>query len=69
MTTLMLALGTPVHVVAARLGHANPGFTLKVYAGFIPGAQAEAAEKLAALLNGSRRQSLTPKGDDTKSAA
>lgn len=30
-TTLLLA-GVPVHVVAARLGHADPSITLKVYA-------------------------------------
>jgi integrase len=30
-TTLLLA-ATPVHVVAARLGHADPSITLRVYA-------------------------------------
>lgn len=50
--TLMLAAGVPIQLVSARLGHANAGFTLSVYAGFLPGAQAEAAEKLGALLNG-----------------
>jgi integrase len=30
-TTLLLA-GVPVHIVAARLGHADPSITLKVYA-------------------------------------
>jgi integrase len=30
-TTLLLA-GTPVHVVANRLGHADPSVTLQVYA-------------------------------------
>ncbi len=30
-TTLLLA-GEPVHVVAARLGHADPSVTLRVYA-------------------------------------
>ena len=30
-TTLLLA-GVPVHVVAARLGHADPAVTLRVYA-------------------------------------
>lgn len=29
-TTLLLA-GVPVHVVAARLGHADPAVTLRVY--------------------------------------
>jgi integrase len=30
-TTLLLA-GVPVHVVAARLGHADPAVTLRIYA-------------------------------------
>ena len=30
-TTLLLS-GVPVHVVAARLGHADPAITLRVYA-------------------------------------
>jgi integrase len=30
-TTLLLA-GVPVHVVAARLGHADPSITIRVYA-------------------------------------
>lgn len=30
-TTLLLS-GVPVHVVAARLGHAGPAITLRVYA-------------------------------------
>ncbi|MBI2964665.1 MAG: site-specific integrase, partial [Chloroflexi bacterium] len=50
--TLMLAAGIPVQLVSQRLGHATAGFTLTQYAGVLPGAQVEAAEKLAALLNG-----------------
>lgn len=49
--TLMLAAGVPVGDVADRLGHATPAFTLTVYRHAIPGAQEEAAERLAALLN------------------
>jgi integrase len=30
--TLLLEAGVPVHVVAARLGHADPAITLRVYA-------------------------------------
>jgi integrase len=30
--TLLLKAGVPVHVVAARLGHADPAITLRVYA-------------------------------------
>ncbi len=50
--SLMLAGGVPVQLVSARLGHASAGFTLNTYAHALPGAQVEAAEKLAAILNG-----------------
>jgi integrase len=42
-TTLLLA-GTQVHVVAARLGHADPSITLRVYAHVISNQLAEAAD-------------------------
>ncbi len=45
-TTLLLA-GVPVHVVAARLGHANPSITLRVYAHAISEQLAEAADIFA----------------------
>lgn len=45
-TTLLIA-GTPVHVVAARLGHADPSITLRVYAHVIKSAEASAAETFA----------------------
>lgn len=45
-TTLLLA-GVPVHVVAARLGHADPSITLKVYAHVIRAAEASAADVFA----------------------
>jgi integrase len=38
-TTLLLS-GVPVHVVAARLGHADPAITLRVYAHVIRSAEA-----------------------------
>jgi integrase len=37
-TTLLLS-GVPVHVVAARLGHADPAITLRVYAHVIRSAE------------------------------
>jgi integrase len=40
-TTLLLA-GIPVHVVASRLGHADPAITLRVYAHVIRSAEAAA---------------------------
>jgi integrase len=45
-TTLLLA-GVPVHVVAARLGHADPSVTLRVYAHVIRSAEAAAADIFA----------------------
>jgi integrase len=45
-TTSLLA-GVPVHVVAARLGHAAPSITLRVYAHVISEQLAEAADIFA----------------------
>ncbi len=45
-TTLLLA-GVPVHVVAARLGHADPAITLRVYAHVIKSAEITAADVFA----------------------
>ncbi len=45
-TTLLLA-GVPVHVVAARLGHADPSITLRVYAHVISDQLTEAADIFA----------------------
>jgi len=41
--TILLRAGVPVHVVAARLGHADPSITLRVYAHVISEQLAEAA--------------------------
>jgi len=48
--TLLLQAG--VHVVAQRLGHANPMMTLTVYAHVLPSIETEAAAMLGALLHG-----------------
>jgi integrase len=45
-TTLLLA-GVPVHVVANRLGHADPSTTLRVYAHVLREQAAGAAEVFA----------------------
>ncbi|MFC7384096.1 tyrosine-type recombinase/integrase [Sphaerisporangium rhizosphaerae] len=50
-TTLLLA-GVPVHVVAARLGHADPAITLRVYAHVIRSAEASAADVFVQALKG-----------------
>jgi integrase len=49
-TTLLLS-GVPVHVVAARLGHADPAITLRVYAHVIRAAEAAAADIFAQAVN------------------
>lgn len=55
---LMLTQGVPVHVVAGRLGHANPSITLSIYAHFLP-----SADKLAADVIGDALSS--PNGERT----
>jgi integrase len=51
-TTLLLA-GVPVHVVAARLGHADPSITLRVYAHVVNEQLAEAADIFARTVSAS----------------
>ena len=46
-TTLTLIAGVPVHVVAARLGHADPSITLRMYARVISDQLTEAADIFA----------------------
>jgi integrase len=46
LSTSLLA-GVPVHVVAARLGHADPSITLRVYAHVISDQLTEAADIFA----------------------
>ncbi|MGW2152279.1 tyrosine-type recombinase/integrase [Nonomuraea sp. NPDC001699] len=48
--TLLLLAGVPVHVVAARLGHADPAITLRVYAHVVRSAETAAADIFAATL-------------------
>ncbi|WP_433498497.1 tyrosine-type recombinase/integrase [Sphaerimonospora sp. CA-214678] len=48
-TTLLLA-GVSVHVVAARLGHADPAITLRVYAHVIRSAEAAVADIFASTM-------------------
>jgi integrase len=52
--TLSLQTGTPVHVVAARLGHSKVEMTLNVYAHALPNQQRVAAERLSELIHGGR---------------
>jgi integrase len=52
-TTLLLA-GVPVHVVAARLGHADPAVTLRVYSHVLREHAAGVGDIFAQAVNGSR---------------
>ena len=45
--TLLLKAGVPVHVVAARLGHADPSITLRVYAHVLGDQASEVAQLFA----------------------
>jgi integrase len=45
--SLMLAVGANPKVVSTRMGHANVGFTLTVYAHLMPGDQRRVTERLA----------------------
>jgi integrase len=49
--TLALQAGVPLTVIAERLGHHSPAFTLARYAHAIPGMQAAAATRIAEMLN------------------
>ena len=46
----VLQAGVPVHVAAARLGHADPAITLRVYAHVLQDQAWEAADVFAGLL-------------------
>ena len=48
--SLLIKEGVPIKVVSERLGHADPGFTMRTYPPVRPGMQAAAAEVFAALL-------------------
>lgn len=53
--SILLRQGTAPHVVQRRLGHSDPAFTLRVYAGVLPGQQKDAADGFAAALNRARK--------------
>jgi integrase len=48
--TLLIKAGVPVKVVAERLGHGNPAFTIDTYQHVLPGMQAEAARTFEQLI-------------------
>ncbi len=52
--TLLLKAGVPVHVVANRLGHADPAITLRVYAHVLDDQASQAATVFEQALLGER---------------
>lgn len=50
--TLAIRAGIPAHIVSKRLGHANVGITMTVYAHAFPSDDRDAAERAAAVLFG-----------------
>ncbi|MCP4086277.1 MAG: tyrosine-type recombinase/integrase, partial [Actinomycetia bacterium] len=52
--SLLVAAGVPIKVVAERLGHAHPGFTMHTYQHLLPGMGATAANRFAHLIHDSR---------------
>ncbi|GAA1669000.1 site-specific integrase [Kribbella yunnanensis] len=57
--TLLLIAGVPVHVVAERLGHADPAITLRVYAHVIRQHADEAANTFADAVDGKPEERAT----------
>jgi integrase len=55
--TLALVAGVPVKVVSERLGHATTAITLDIYSHVTPTMQADAAERVSALIFGAARPS------------
>jgi hypothetical protein len=59
---VLLKAQFPVKIVAERLGHADPAFTMRIYQHVLPGMQAEAAESFAALLREADQGRRGPEG-------
>ena len=56
-----LEQGVPVHIVAGRLGHANPATTLAIYAAFLPTADRDASNGFGIALDQMMRTKRAPK--------
>ena len=50
--TTLAASGVGIRTIASRLGHANPGITLRTYVHFLDAADREAASALGLALTG-----------------
>ncbi|MBQ4262406.1 MAG: site-specific integrase [Ruminococcus sp.] len=54
--TLLINSGIPITTISARLGHANPSTTTKIYTHAIQSADAAAADALDTIFSGERKQ-------------
>jgi integrase len=63
--TLLLKAGVPVHVVANRLGHADPAITLRVYAHVLDDQASQAATVFEQALLAEGRDEATPESVDS----
>ncbi|NNM47861.1 site-specific integrase [Knoellia sp. DB2414S] len=63
--TLLLKVGVPVHVVANRLGHADPAITLRVYAHVLDDQASQAASVFAQALLDEGRNEANPGSSDS----
>ena len=57
--TTLAAQGVGIRTIAGRLGHANPGITLRTYAHFLDAADREAATAIGRALDGIHQGSTT----------
>ena len=64
---MLLTAGVPVHVVAERLGHADPAITLRVYAHVIRNSADGVAATFAAAVTGETDDE--DQGDDDPDAS
>ena len=61
-----VSLNKRIHpaVISERLGHANTGITMKIYAHALPGWQAEAADEFARIMEESQKALRQDDNDD-----
>jgi len=64
--TTLAAQGVGVRTIAGRLGHANPGITLRTYAHFLDTADRDAADAIGKALDGSHPASAKRPGASSK---
>ncbi len=62
MASYWIANGVPVKVVSERLGHANIAITMEIYGHLLPNMQANAADKMDALLLGETQEKRAADG-------